>query len=128
MAITQITHITLYVHDQDEALSWYCDKFGFEKCMDDSEFIPGFRWLTISPAGNSATQYVLMPAMAEEDKSRVGSNAISVLATDDCEGDYKLLGSRGVELVDAPSKLPWGISAIVKDLYGNPYNLVEAND
>ena len=44
--------------------------------------------------------------------------------TDDCEAEAKLLKAKGVEIVDPPSAVPWGISCIIKDLYGNPYDLV----
>lgn len=127
MAIFQITHISVYVEDQDQARQWYIEKLGFEVVRDDSGFIPDFRWLTIAPKGNEATQFVLMPAVDEAEQSRVGTNAMTVLATDNCREDYADLLSKGVEGVDAPSELPWGISAIIKDLYGNPYNLVQAH-
>lgn len=126
MAITSITHVTLYVKDQDEALAWYCEKLGFEKVMDNSEFMEGFRWLTIAPADNQATQFVLMPAMTKEDQARLGSNAMTVLGTNDCRGDCRRFAEAGVTITDEPSELPWGVSAIIRDLYGNPYNIIES--
>ena len=124
MTITRISHLTVYVHDQDEALCWYQDNLGFEVCMDDSKLVPELRWLTISPAANRDTQIVLMPARNDDERSRVGSNLITVLNTDDCRGDMARLAANGVEIVEAPGEVPWGVSGIIRDLYGNPYNLV----
>ena len=124
MTITRISHLTVYVDDQDEALRWYQDNLGFEVCMDDSKLVPELRWLTVSPAGNRNTQIVLMPARNDDERSRVGSNLITVLNTDDCRGDMARLAANGVEIVEAPGEVPWGVSGIIRDLYGNPYNLV----
>ena len=124
MTITRISHLTVYVHDQDETLGWYQENLGFEVCMDDSKLVPELRWLTISPAANRDTQIVLMPARNDDERSRVGSNLITVLNTDDCRGDMARLAANGVEIVEAPGEVPWGVSGVIRDLYGNPYNLV----
>jgi len=124
MTITRISHLTVYVDDQDEALRWYQDNLGFEVCMDNSKVVPELRWLTVSPAGNRDTQIVLMPARNDDEKSRVGSNLITVLNTDDCRGDMARLAANGVEIVEVPAEVPWGVSGVIRDLYGNPYNLV----
>ncbi|WP_227374604.1 hypothetical protein [Haladaptatus halobius] len=49
-----------------------------------------------------------------------------VLETDDCRGTVADLKARGVTVTSAPEEVPWGVSAMVEDLYGNPYNLVES--
>ena len=124
MTITRISHLTVYVHDQDEALRWYQENLGFEVCMDDNKLVPELRWLTISPAANRDTQIVLMPARNDDERSRVGTNLITVLNTDDCRCDMARLAANGVEIVEAPGEVPWGVSGIIRDLYGNSYNLV----
>jgi len=126
VSITSITHLSIYVADQDQACTWYCDNLGFQVCADDSGSVANFRWLTVSPGGNTATQFVLMLATHDDEKSRVGTNAMTVLGSDNCRADCEQLKARGVEIVDPPSELPWGTSAIIRDLYGNPYNLVQA--
>ena len=124
MSINRVSHITIYVKDQDEALAWYTDILGFEIVMDNNDVVPNLRWLTVSPSGNKATQIVLMLAQSNDDKNRIGNNLMTVLSTDDCEADMETLEENGVEIVDPPSEVPWGISGIIRDLYGNPYNLV----
>ncbi len=125
MGIIRITHISLYVTDQDEALDWYTQKLGFKLCDDVSELTPDFRWLTISPGSDSSTQIILMPVLNASDSNRVGSNPMFVLGTDDCHADYQYLEARGVNFIDTPKILPWGVSAMFTDLYDNPYNLVQ---
>jgi predicted enzyme related to lactoylglutathione lyase len=124
MAIRRISHITLYVADQQEALEWYRDKLGFQVCMDNSDLVPELRWLTVSPKENPSLQLVLQLARTTEEKSRIGTNLSTVLSVDDCRNEIARLESLGVEIVDAPITVPWGVSAIIRDLYGNPYNLV----
>lgn len=124
MAIRGVTHVSIYVTDQDEALAWYQDKLGFEVCMDNDDMHGGMRWLTVIPAGNPATEIVLLLPANDEQKTRVGTNLITVLSTDDCEADMASLAEKGVEIVSPVEKLPWGMSGVFRDLYGNPYNLV----
>jgi len=124
MTISGISHITVYVEDQEDALNWYRDKLGFEVCMDNSDVVPDLRWLTVCPAGNKATQFVLLGARNDDEKSRIGQNLMTVLSTNDCRADLARLSAMDVDVVKAPAEVPWGISAIIRDLYGNPYNLV----
>jgi predicted enzyme related to lactoylglutathione lyase len=125
LAIQHITHFSIYTSNQDECLDWYREKLDFVVCDDNSKLVPGFRWLTISPAADKSTQFVLMPTNKKEDKSRIGSNGMCVLTTDNCQSDIQVFEVREVEIVQAPETVPWGISAIIRDLYGNPYNLVQ---
>jgi predicted enzyme related to lactoylglutathione lyase len=124
MTIIKVSHITIYVDDQDEALTWYQEKLGFETVMDNREVVQNLRWLTVSPKGNSATQFVLMPARSDDDKTRVGNNLMTVLSSDDCTTEMRMMAYKGVEIVDPATEVPWGVSGIIKDLYGNYYNIV----
>ena len=51
-----------------------------------------------------------------------------MLETDDCKRDYELLTERGVKFRSAPERMPWGLSAVFEDLYGNPFNLLEPSE
>lgn len=124
MAINRVSHLTVYVGGQDEALAWYEKHLGFEVCMDNSDVVQGMRWLTVSPAGNRDTQLVLLEPRNEEERLRIGTNLITVLSCDDCRGDMERLAAAGVEVLEPASEVPWGVSGVIRDLYGNPYNLV----
>ena len=131
----RLTHVTVVVKNQDEALKWYTEKLGFEKRSDDSTTMPGYRWLTVSPAGQTDIEIVLnMPPavvdeahkeMVESMMKMVGKNSTWVLWTDDCMKTYKELSAKGVKFPFPPEKQSFGVSAVFVDLYGNPYNLVE---
>ncbi len=125
MGILRITHLSIYTKDQNDALHWYTEKLGFKTCEDIDEFMPGFRWLTVAPSNDSSTQIILMPIINDSDRGRVGNNPMFVLSSDDCHKDYQHLASRGVNFVDPPKNMPWGVSAMFTDLYDNPYSLVQ---
>ena len=49
----QLTHVNVWVHDQDEALAFYTQKLGME--LRDDITLPemgGFRWLTVARSGS----------------------------------------------------------------------------
>lgn len=129
--ITKISHITVLVRDQDEALAWYRDKLGFEKRVD-SLFGPDLRRLTVAPKGQSGPQIVLQKPLPdlhgpgwERLMERVGRGTELVLESDDCWKDYQELTARGVRFAGAPEESAWGIQALFADLYGNPIVLLE---
>jgi predicted enzyme related to lactoylglutathione lyase len=127
MSIKSISHFSVFVEDQDEALQWYTEKLGFVVRVDESNMIPGYRWLTISPADSETPELVLSPCQNEADKQKVGKNPYCVLLSDDCRGDCQKLEAAGVKIVSPPEDVPWGVSANFVDLYGNVYNLVQSS-
>ncbi len=132
----RLTHVTVVVRDQDEAVKWYTEKLGFEKRADDTTTMAGLRWLTVAPPGQKEPEIVLNkpdPRMmgTEHEKmmkdmlATIGKNPTWVLWTDDCMKTYQELKAKGVQFPFPPEKQPWGLSAVFVDLYGNPYNLLE---
>jgi catechol 2,3-dioxygenase-like lactoylglutathione lyase family enzyme len=136
--IKQVSHVNVWVHDQDEALAWYTEKLGFELREDVTlPELGGFRWLTVGPAGQPDFALALMtvpgpPVFAEDtaDKIRdlMGRGAAGGLffATDDCRGDYEELTARGVEFTEEPSERPYGVDAGLRDPSGNNIRMVQA--
>lgn len=125
MTIRSITHLPVVVPDQDEALAWYRDKLGFVVCDDNADLTPGYRWLTVAPAADRRTQLILMTPQDDRDQARIGNNGMCVMASDDVEGDCKVFAAAGVRVLDGPTQQAWGTTAIIADLYGNPYYLVQ---
>jgi catechol 2,3-dioxygenase-like lactoylglutathione lyase family enzyme len=131
--INRITHISLLVRDQEEALKWYTEKLGFEIRADNP--LPGDgggRWLTMGPKGQPDLEIVLEPvewglssADAETKKQMIGKVPGWVITTEDCHKEYELLKSRGVKFVEPPEEAPWGISAVLEDLYRHQHNLLQ---
>lgn len=128
---TELTHHTVIVDDADEAIEFYTDVFGFE-LREDETFTPGMRWVTVAPPG-ADTEVVLQEPTEEgfgDDaaamRERVGESPITVFAVDDCRETVATLRERGVTVTREPEEQPWGVTAVVEDCYGNPYDLVEA--
>ncbi|RMD79922.1 MAG: lactoylglutathione lyase [Gammaproteobacteria bacterium] len=124
MAIRRITYVTVVCHDQEEALAWYTEKFGFEKRQDDTS-MPGYRWLTVAPPGQQELEVILFKARDDRERGWVGQGTLWVLEVDDCRATVEELKGRGVKVLSEPQEAPWGVSAVVEDLYGNPYSLLE---
>jgi catechol 2,3-dioxygenase-like lactoylglutathione lyase family enzyme len=132
--INKVTHVSLLVRDQQEVLKWYTEKLGFEKRADDPFPEGGGRWITIAPKGQQDLEIVLEPpewglgSDAETKLQMVGKTPGWVVRTDDCRGDYEKFKSRGVKFLSPPEELPWGVSAVFEDLYGNQHNLLELRE
>lgn len=120
--IKRLSHATVYVTDQDEALAFYRDKLGFEVRNDIK--VENFRWLTVSPKGQPDLEMVLFPAPTElRELVEKGTIGPGVLETDDVHGDYELLKKRGVEFTSPPEEQHHGIEAMMKDNSGNYFSL-----
>jgi len=132
--IQRLSHVSVFVLDQDAARDFYVNKLGFELRMDQT-MDNGFRWLTVAPKGQSDLQIVLMkidgPNMNAEAAKRLrelqqgGHLSGGVLETTDCRRLHKDLTAKGVEFASPPTEDFYGIEAIMKDNSGNWYSVVE---
>ena len=133
----RLTHVNVWVHDQDEALAFYTQKLGME--LRDDITLPelgGFRWLTVGPVGQSDVALTLMTVpgppvfdaeTSEQLKALVAKGAAGGLffATDDIQSTYEELKSRGVEFTQEPTEQPYGVDAGFRDLSGNQMRLAQ---
>ena len=136
----KFAHAQLWVHDQDEALAFYTDKLGMEVRADVTVAEMGdFRWLVVSPPGQSETSIVLMaipdPPMFEQDTAdqvrslmAKGCAGTLFLTTEDCRASYEELKSRGVEFTEAPEERLYGIDSGFRDPSGNAIRLTEPRE
>jgi catechol 2,3-dioxygenase-like lactoylglutathione lyase family enzyme len=136
--LKQLTHVNVWVHDQDEALAFYTEKLGLE--LRDDVTLPelgDFRWLTVGLPGQPDAAITLMavpgPPVLDDDtseqlKALVAKGAAGALffSTDDCRATYEELKSRGVEFTDEPTERPYGIDAGFRDPSGNQARMVQA--
>ena len=60
--INKLTHSFIYVLNQDEALTFYTEKLGFE-LKANFPLGPGKKWITVSPSNQPDIELVLMKAM-----------------------------------------------------------------
>jgi catechol 2,3-dioxygenase-like lactoylglutathione lyase family enzyme len=131
--ITNVSLVTLYVTDQDEARDFYVDKLGFAP-HTDVRMGDGFRWVTIIHPDHPELEITLMipgPPLDEEMADAVrralanGNMGGFGLRTTDCHKDYEDLLSKGVEFTQPPADRPYGVEAIMRDNSGNWLVLVE---
>lgn len=132
--IQRISHVSLFVLDQDRALDFYTKKLGMT--VNTDQRMGDFRWLTVSPAGQPDIEIILMkvaatPMMDEETADTVrtlvqkGALGAGVLETDDIRRTYEELRAKGVEFMGEPQERPYGIEALLKDDSGNWFSVVQ---
>ncbi|MFN0091524.1 MAG: VOC family protein [Acidimicrobiales bacterium] len=131
--ITNISLMTLYVTDQDEAKAFYVDKLGFRETAD-VRMGDGFRWVTVGHASQPELEVTLMtpgPPLDDDLADAIrralakGTMGGFGLRTDDCRATCAELSAKGVEITQPPTERPYGVEAIVRDNSGNWLVLVE---
>lgn len=123
-----IARIALVVDDYDKAIEFYTNKLDF-LLVEDTDLSDGKRWVIVAPQGSSECSLVLAKADNEDQASRVGNQTgnrvFLFLYTDDFWRDYYKIVERGVKIDREPEKMPYGMVAVFKDLYGNKWDLLE---
>jgi catechol 2,3-dioxygenase-like lactoylglutathione lyase family enzyme len=135
--LKSLTHVNVWVNDQDEALAFYTDKLGLE--LRDDVTVPemgNFRWLTVGVPGQDGVALALLPVpgppvfdaeTAEQLKTLVAKGAAGGLffATDDVRATYEELSKSGVEFSQEPTEQPYGIDAGFRDPFGNQIRMAQ---
>ena len=136
--LKQLTHVNVWVDDQDKALAFYTDALGME--LRDDITMPelgGFRWLTVGPPGQDDIAIVLMtvPDFFEPDTKKMlnellGRGVLGGLffTVENCQQAFEELKSRGVEFSQEPTQQPYGIDAGFRDPSGNSVRMMQAPD
>jgi len=133
--ITRLSHATIYVLDQQEALKFYRDKLGFE-VRNDKTMDNGFRWITVGPKTQPDLEIILMAIkespMFPADKAaqlrklvESGAMGAGVLDVDDCQKTYEELKAKGVQFMAPPTERFYGIEALLKDNSGNWFSMTQ---
>jgi catechol 2,3-dioxygenase-like lactoylglutathione lyase family enzyme len=133
--ITRLSHATIYVLDQEEAMKFYRDKLGFE-VRTDMKMDNGFRWLTVGPKTQPDLEIILLglkesPMFPEEKVAQLrqlvasGSMSAGVFEVDDCRKTYAELKAKGVEFLSEPAERFYGIECLMKDNSGNWFSVCQ---
>jgi predicted enzyme related to lactoylglutathione lyase len=120
---------SVYVDDQNKALSFYTEVLGFAKKADFSQ--GPYRWLTVaSPDEPDGTQLQLAlnnnPAAQTYQQAMFQQNQpAAMFFTDDVKGDYERLKARGAEFTMPPTAVTDSTIAMLKDTCGNLIQLTQ---
>lgn len=121
--------VSLVVRDYDEALAFFVGKLGFRPVEDSEVPEQQKRWVVVAPPGGGGAHLLLARASSPEQSAHVGNQTggrvFLFLYTDDFQGDYERYRANGIEFVREPKAEPYGIVAVLKDLYGNLWDLVQ---
>lgn len=130
--IQRVSHMAVYVLDQQRAYDFYVNKLGFDVRTDAK--MGDFRWLTVGPKGQPDLEITLMEVkpgpMLDEGRAKTlrdliqkGTFGFGVFETADVRKTYEELKARGVQFTQEPTERPYGIEALMKDDSGNWFSL-----
>ena len=134
--IDAISHVGVWVDDQDEAKAFYTEKLGFEVREDATlEEFGGYRWLTVGPPGQPDVNIILsapVPPAIDPDSARQlmallskGAMGPGIFRTGDCRKTATELKDRGVQFTQEADERFYGIDAGFRDPSGNEWRLVQ---
>jgi catechol 2,3-dioxygenase-like lactoylglutathione lyase family enzyme len=135
--ITKLTHVCVYVLNQDSAYDFYVNKLGFT-VHTDAPMGPGNRWLTVTPPEQPELEITLflvteggvfdaatVKTMTELVKR--GTFGAAVFTCNDLLATYEELKSKGVVFKKPPTKEFYGFEALFVDDSGNWFSLSQLN-
>jgi len=122
MAITGIASTSIFVKDQQESLTFWVEKVGFE-VICDIILESNFRWLEIAP--NSSGSSINLYPKSLISKKDLKPMPVIVFTTDDIYRTFDNLKAKGVTFSRNPLKSILGIHAMFKDVDGNEFLILE---
>ncbi len=131
--ISNVSLVSVWVTDLDDALAFYTDILGFE-ARDDIQLGPDFRWVTVGhPSQPELDLHLTTPSKPLSDdliaamrraQAEGGLPGVG-LHVDDCRATHAELVAKGVEFIQEPADRPYGVEALMRDNSGNWIVLVE---
>jgi catechol 2,3-dioxygenase-like lactoylglutathione lyase family enzyme len=119
----KINLASVFVDDQDKALSFYTETLGFVK---KTEMPAGeFKWLTVvSPEDPDGVELVLEPSdhpAVKPFKDAIVADGIpyTSFAVADVQAEYERLSARGVKFLQKPTSMGPVTTAVFDDTCGN---------
>ena len=136
--IQRMSHVSIFVPDQDAAKEFYVDKLGFE-VRTDASMPNGFRWLTVAPKGQPDLEIILMKIggagkMSPEDQEAMhrlvknGALGAGAFYTADCRKSYEELKAKGVKFKSEPTEQFYGVETVLEDPFGNWFSMTQPKE
>lgn len=129
-----MSHVCVYVLNQESAFDFYTNKLGF-KVITDAPMGKDARWITVSPPEQTDFEITLIPinegmnftkqsAEAMKELVKKGTFGFGVFRCNDIFATYEELKAKGVEFTKPPKEEFYGNEALFKDDSGNWFSLV----
>ena len=113
--------VAFSVPDYDDAIAWFVDALGFE-LIEDTPLGEGRRWVVVAASRDAGARLILQRAERElRGNTRVGY----FLETDEFDRDHAAYLARGVRVLEAPRREPYGIVAVFADPWGGKWDLIQ---
>lgn len=131
--ISKLSHVSIFVLDQNSAYDFYVNKLGFT-VHTDAAMGPGARWLTVCSPEQPELEIALMAInegmsftkeAAEQMRNLVkkGTFGFGVFECNDIYATYEELKAKGVVFKKPPTKEFYGTEALFIDDSGNWFSL-----
>lgn len=120
---------SIFVQDQDKALTFYTEKLGFVKKEDVP--VGEFRWITlVSPEDQDGTELLLEPnnhPAAKEYQQKIYAEGIpaTMFGVPDIHKEYLRLLGGGIEFTMEPTVMGEFTIAVFNDTCGNLIQIIE---
>jgi catechol 2,3-dioxygenase-like lactoylglutathione lyase family enzyme len=127
----KINLASVFVDDQDKALSFYTETLGFVKKTEMP--VGEFKWLTVvSPEDPDGVELVLEPSdhpAVKPFKDAIVADGIpyTSFAVADVQAEYERLSARGVNFVQEPTSMGPVTTAVFDDTCGNLIQIAAMN-
>jgi catechol 2,3-dioxygenase-like lactoylglutathione lyase family enzyme len=122
-----LSTVTFLVRDYDEAIQWFMSVLGFA-LIADQPLGGGKRWVLME-ANGGGSRLLLAKAEGSEQEMAIGKAAGGRVAfflyTDDFSRDHAAMVVKGVKFCEQPRHEAYGTVAVLEDLYGNGWDLIE---
>ena len=112
-----VSQVVVHVEDQQRAVDFWAGKMGFEVTTDAP--YGEDRWIEVEPPGGGVR---LVLSRADPDLPTDQPHYV-LFHADDLVKEHAELVARGVEFTEAPTRQPWGWSAVFKDPEGHLFHL-----
>jgi catechol 2,3-dioxygenase-like lactoylglutathione lyase family enzyme len=127
----RINLASVFVDDQDKALSFYTETLGFVKKTE----VPAgdFKWLTVvSPEDPDGVELLLEPSdhpAVKPFRDAIVADGIpyTSFAVGDVQAEYERLNARGVKFVQKPTSMGPVTTAVFDDTCGNLIQIAAMN-
>ena len=122
MVITGIASTSVFAKNQQESLTFWIEKVGFE-VLRDLELESNFKWVEIAPrSSNSSINLYSKSLISNKDLKLM---PVIVFRTNEIHSTFNNLKAKGVTFSHTPLKSILGIHAMFKDIIGNEFLILE---